>query len=303
LISTDNKNDIIQKSEKCKTMNQDNIPKKLLSLKEMLTSLESFKPKIACTGLLNAGKSTLLNSLIGDMTNTVFATADIRETTDHQSYSINNLTYIDTPGLDANSEDTQKVYDVISSADIVLFVHNIKTGELDPSEVEFLINLQKKFKNSKSFLRTSIFVLTRKDELPEDREDIEIQEVTNKIKKQLSEIFNESANIISVSALVYQEAIKNNENLFLQYSNLSTLKKAIETLMVEYRDTMLEQKQHKFEIMLKDIKKELLNNRKELFSTKQKLLLENENSIENFKSDMRKFNDMLKQKEKNYKGL
>jgi small GTP-binding protein len=277
--------------------------KDILKLKELIESLKDFTPTIVCTGLLNAGKSTLLNALIGDNDNQTFKVADIRETTAKKQISVANLTYIDTPGLDANDNDTKVVYEAINSADIVLFVHNINTGELDKSEVTFLKDALKHHPNPKDFLSTIIFVLTKKDNLDPSEEEHTISEISKKIEKQIQDIFIELPIIVVVSAEVYQEALKENSPPLLQYSNVSTLKKHIDILINEHKKLIYNNKQTKIRIMFRKTIEQLKSKRQNLIYEKHALMMENEQKKNLLKQDIVKLNKTLKEKEKNYKGL
>ena len=89
-------------------------------------------PVIVTCGLLKAGKSSLLNCLIEDRSNETFKVGPVRTTIKNQYYTGANACFIDTPGLDANSDDTKEAEKAYAEADVFLFVHN--------GEREFLYN-------------------------------------------------------------------------------------------------------------------------------------------------------------------
>src|SRR5690554_1073232 len=93
-------------------------------------------PRIAVFGKYNHGKSTLLNALIG---REVFKVADKRETLTVSELIHEGVAWIDTPGLDADVQgDDDKLAKgaAMELADILCLVHNVKTGELDNSELK-----------------------------------------------------------------------------------------------------------------------------------------------------------------------
>lgn len=85
---------------------------------------------------MKAGKSSLFNAIIGEKE--VFKTDVIRATVSNDSYEMENYILIDTPGLDANDEDTAVALEGYKSADIILFVHNVIDGELNKIETDYI---------------------------------------------------------------------------------------------------------------------------------------------------------------------
>ena len=59
------------------------------------------KPLIAVCGLMNTGKSYLLNMLTQHIDQEYFKTADQRETAANKTLETEQYIYLDTPGLDA----------------------------------------------------------------------------------------------------------------------------------------------------------------------------------------------------------
>ena len=83
-------------------------------------SLRSEKSVIVTWGLMNAGKSSLLNMLTQHIEQEFFKTNDFRETTEVCAYEADQYIYLDTPGLDANAADNLEALKGIKKADIVL---------------------------------------------------------------------------------------------------------------------------------------------------------------------------------------
>ena len=80
--------------------------------------------KIAVAGRMNHGKSSLLNSLIGD---NIFKVQDIRETTANSRYELfEDVLLVDTLGLDANINDDAIANVAYESSNIILFVLPVK---------------------------------------------------------------------------------------------------------------------------------------------------------------------------------
>lgn len=102
------------------------------------------KPMIAAWGLMNAGKSYLLNMLTNHIQNECFRTNDIRETAELKTFEAEDFIFLDTPGLDANSSDDAIAAQGAAAADIVLFVHQPQ-GELEKIEIDFLQQLKASF--------------------------------------------------------------------------------------------------------------------------------------------------------------
>lgn len=113
------------------------------------TELEEAKslgpaPRIAVCGLMNAGKSALLNGLTGHIETEVFETKEIRATTQLQALEHEGRLYVDTPGIDACDEDDRLAWLGLANADVILFVHNLRTATLEQIETAFLCELKRR---------------------------------------------------------------------------------------------------------------------------------------------------------------
>lgn len=102
------------------------------------------KPVVAAWGLMNAGKSFLLNMLTNHIQTECFRTNDIRETAELKECETEDFIFLDTPGLDANNADDLIALQGAAKADIVLFVHQPQ-GELEKIEIDFLRQLKDSF--------------------------------------------------------------------------------------------------------------------------------------------------------------
>lgn len=164
--------------------------------------------QIAVYGKYNHGKSSLLNALVGEK---IFKTADIRETIISKSHTKNSITWIDTPGLDADvdEEDDNNAKEVLNRSDLLLFVHSINEGELDEKELTFL---KERYKNNNNIL----LVLSQTDKVSE------VESVQNVIKNQLDFIVN-PIQIIAVSS---KRANHKNEKI-KQMSNIKKITQII----------------------------------------------------------------------------
>jgi len=141
--------------------------------------------QVAVYGKYNHGKSSLLNALVEEE---VFKTADIRETVSIQSHTKESITWIDTPGLDADvhEDDDSKAKEILNKSDLLLFVHSVNEGELDEKELTFLKERYEKNNNI-------LLILTQIDKVTE------IEAVQNIIEEQLDFMIN-SILIIAVSS-------------------------------------------------------------------------------------------------------
>lgn len=106
--------------QRCDTMFKD--------VQDFSNALASQQPRIAATGVLKAGKSTMMNCLTGDFENWHFAVDIVRKTVKEQCFELDGYLFVDTPGLDANEQDSAAALNSLKTADVILFCHNINTG-------------------------------------------------------------------------------------------------------------------------------------------------------------------------------
>lgn len=208
--------------------------------------------KIAVYGLLNSGKSTLLNALTDHCNKEFFKTGDFRVTTRNQMYNTPDFCYIDTPGLDSDASDDQFANLSLLRSDIVLFVHNA-AKELEQCEIKVLQKMKKMLGDYSA--QGMIIVLSRKDSLDENSLDL----VSSKITAQCKEFLNLEFTQIPVAASLYikgcNETDPKRRNAFIKLSNLVVLKKAVLDCQ---RNNPAKFEQQKLIHLLEQKKKELL---------------------------------------------
>lgn len=177
---------------------------------------KSSKPTIAVVGLMNAGKSYLLNMLAQYIEEEYFKTADQRETTANKMLETEQYIYLDTPGLDANAQDDAVARQGVVEADIVLFVHQPQ-GELDSSELAFLRQLKEKF--GKFAKHSIIIVISKVDKEPASKIDAIDLEIQKQCQEKLGTVFT----TFQISNTRYKTGISQQKNGLVHESHMNAL--------------------------------------------------------------------------------
>lgn len=270
--------------------------KKISEIQEDINRLArnsaSEKPVIAAFGLMNTGKSYLLNMLTEHVEQEYFKTADRRETSANKTFESQKYIYLDTPGLDANDQDDVVAKKGIIDADIILFVHQPQ-GELESIEIDFLKNLKEDF--GKSAKNNIVIVISKIDKEASEK----IEEIEAAIRKQCVEILNTSFEIFQVSNTFYKTGVHEKEQDIIEASNIHALARHIEKISPEIlyarkgkRDASIEKISIELETLLQNflnerelIEKELCNEFKDF---NQQI-----NQLESFLTESnRKFNQI-----------
>lgn len=254
---------------------------------------------VTCMGLYNHGKSTLLNTLIGDYENKTFKAADVRETSVNKTFQYGNINFIDTPGLNAKKNDDKRVMDAVKESDINLFVHTVTTGEFVKKEIEFLNNVKKHWKNPQEFIDRTIFVVSRVDKANNEED---IANTINKMTKQILDIFNIKSTIISVSAIRYTKGKIENKKLMVKKSNIDILKKLITNLSNELSESIKATRKKrlvdKYDSIIKQLSSKVQMNKLEISKQKQaqkQYFVTLNNDIKKIESTLQNMNKQLKE--------
>lgn len=171
------------------------------------------KPVVVAYGLMNSGKSSLLNMLTGHVGQDFFKTADVRETVENKAFEGDRYIYLDTPGLDADAADDAQAAAGVDQADVVLFVHQPQ-GELEANELTFLCELGASF-GSYGAQHIAI-VLTKK----EKETAAKIDEIEQRIRQQCERALGYAPQIFQVSNKRYQNGLLNGKDALVMHSQI-----------------------------------------------------------------------------------
>ena len=187
-------------------------------------SLRSEKPVIVTWGLMNAGKSSLLNMLTQHIEQEFFKTNDFRETTEVSAYEGDQYIYLDTPGLDANKADNLEALKGIKKADVVLFVHQLQ-GELEANEVEFLKDVRTSFGQYAE--KNIILILSKVDK--EDRSKVD--QIQKRVLEQCEQYLGFQPQCFQISNTLYQQGIQKHKDGLVRHSHIEDLKQCINSIV------------------------------------------------------------------------
>jgi len=248
---------------------------------------------VTCLGLYNHGKSSLLNVLVGDLKNLTFKTADTRETTENKKVKYKNLTFVDTPGLNAQKNDDKRVMDAVKESDINIFVHNINTGEFVAKEIEFFHTIKTNWENPKDFISRTIFVLSRIDEANSDED---IKNTAIRMKQQIKEVFSIEATLIPASAMDYIDGIVENEDELVASSNITILLDKLSNLSDKIKSEIIHTKKVRLEQYQLNLIQKFESKLQEELLELHKLKREKKKIDDAFKKDISRIESTLKQK-------
>ena len=182
-------------------------------------------------GVMNHGKSSLFNSLLDKA---VFPEQDVRTTIEARAEPWRDNVYlVDTPGLDAKTEDDTAAYEAYRRANVILFVHRVDTGELHRNELDGLKRIKNLFADEKFFVEhfCLIFTVTDSQKTPEDLKVI--------CDKSLADIQNHCGlsgfRNFCVSNSLYKQGKDEREDLFVEDSGVLELREYLERNFDKWR--------------------------------------------------------------------
>ncbi|MEL4878951.1 GTPase [Shewanella algae] len=208
---------------------------------------ESTKPSVAVWGVMNAGKSYLLNMLTDHVEVEYFPTKDVRETAELKTYEGHRFQFLDTPGLDANSADDALATAGADVADLVMFVHQ-PIGELDQLEIDSLRKLKMAFGENAE--KCIILVLSKVD--AESRE--KIIEIEARVKQQLEELLDFRPRFFQVSGTRFHKGVQQHQDGLIRASHVDELRVYLESLCVDLANVRKAKHRHRLEQLLNEVK-------------------------------------------------
>jgi len=237
--------------------------------------------RIACIGLYNQGKSSLLNALVGDFNESTFKVSDRKETTNNQEYYFNDIIYIDTPGLNAEDSDDSAAIRAIKKSDLFIFVHKLSGGGLTAPEETILKKIYSIQCSSKDFLNRFIFVLSN----IEGKDDAEIKRIESIYNQELRGLFHTSPFIVSVGTSSYIKAMRENKKILAQKSNYQILLDELSRKIYMYKENLHSTKQQHIRSKVNTLIEQLdsyINQLNEQLDSKKTI-------VEDFKNDLKKY--------------
>lgn len=229
------------------------LPDRADDMARLAILLADGEPIVTVIGKYNHGKSRLLNELIGRDT---FAVADKRETVKLSDSVHQGVRWLDAPGLDADvgtEDDRHALHAAWLHADIRLFVHAAKEGELDAKELALLAELCADGERSK---RQTLFVLSQVDQLADDAE---LQKVSHAIGAQWPDI-----DLNAVSSTRYRKGRDEGKKLMLEKSGMPSLRATIDAALAR----VPEARAHEAALLFDETREELA----QLLIAQEKLL-------------------------------
>ena len=220
-------------------------------------------PHIVCTGIYNAGKSTLLNVLLDTEQ---FPTGDIPTTKKVAQAEFGGAVYVDTPGLNATEADDQETANAYREADVYLFVSNAQNGGVGAQESEWLRELKERHADETALKRKLVYVLSQCDQLEPEI----VEKVRAKTSDDLQSVLGMCPDkIFCVDAHTYRDGKAQNEKLLVDASGIPAL-----------RNLLKEKSREAAESLANDHVQEL--------HLRQKVVLDQLNQMENFLKTVQK---------------
>lgn len=211
--------------------------------------------KIVNTGMVSSGKSSLFNVLVDYLEEEYFPTGAARTTTVADYFDYENISFIDTPGIDVRNEDDELAFNTIMEADLIMMVHNIRTGPLNRSEVEWLTKIVGRMQNSEMCKARLMFVCTWKDTREKDEDYINI--ITD-VKKQILNITGIEIPFFEVSVKKYMNGVAKEKEMLKINSGIPELKIFLKEYAKEYLMKKTEMDSREMKILLSEIREQLL---------------------------------------------
>lgn len=203
---------------------------------------QGLQPTVTVVGKYNHGKSRLLNEL---MASDVFTVADKRETVALAEHVRLGVRWLDAPGLDADvglTDDSHAHQAAWLQADIRLFVHAAKEGELDAAESALL---QKLYADQQRTKRRVLFVLGQVDQMADEAH---LHKVINAIQTQVPQVV-----LYPVSSTRYRQGVEGDKKLLLEKSGIP----ALQAILGDALAKVPQARSHETALLLSEIRQAL----------------------------------------------
>lgn len=207
--------------------------------------------KIVNTGMVSSGKSSLFNVLIDSTDKEHFPTGAARTTKLADAFNYKNISFIDTPGFDVREEDDEVAFNTIMEADIIMIIHNIKTGPLNRSEIEWIERITQHMVDVRMCQERMIFVSTWKDAREKDED---YDNIIKDVKEQLRSVIKGNIPFFEVSVKKYLTGINKGKDALKESSGIPKLQTYIEKYAQTYIDTKEQLNTKELQLLVSEIK-------------------------------------------------
>jgi GTP-binding protein EngB required for normal cell division len=187
--------------------------------------LANLQPSIMLYGIYNAGKSTLLNALLGQNKADV---SDRPETSAITEYAWQSYRIFDTPGVDAPVEHQQITEQHLQQVEVVLFVMSTN-GAFDESDI--YRRLAAVLKNGQRL----IIILNNKIGTSEAETHAILQRISQHLSQQLTDqpTLLQDVSVIALNAKTALKGRLENKALLIEKSNIGQLETTIHQKMAQ----------------------------------------------------------------------
>lgn len=194
-------------------------------IKEICSEIENkindFRPKIMLYGYYNAGKSTLLNALLGAELATI---GKDRTTKEVGEYIYNGYTIYDTPGIGINNNDDKITFNQYKKCEIIIFVLN---AALDIEDKIIYKKIKEVLEHKKSLI---IAINNTRGFDTESMIKIKNKVIFNLAKIGVENCLNDIS-LIEIDAKSALKARLENKGILENNSNIAEIERAIKNIL------------------------------------------------------------------------
>lgn len=242
------------------------------------------KVRVVAFGSYNSGKSSLLNSLTGEVESEFFPIKDIPETRENKEFETCSVLYVDTPGLDVNDSDTSNALKGGNRGDVLLFVHKLTSGSLQHQDLELMNEIYNKHDDPNSVL----FILTAGESAKKNQKVIE--EVKNQVGLFLSPVIE----VVLVSNTTFTKGVIEKKPKLVEISGVMEIREIVDEMTQSIKGSVRERRETKIKKLLTDLYSMVNKQRLKLESEKQRVIQNEKRFISSVQNLKRKTVQQLK---------
>lgn len=210
--------------------------------------------KVVNTGMVSAGKSSLYNALTDSHDERFPVKAPPGTTTKADSFDYGSISYIDTPGIATKTEDEAVAFDELIKSDIIMMIHNVRTGPLHESEVEWLGRIVANMPDLSMRKERMIFVFSWKDTREREKG---YDDLIKSLRQQVYGIVGVEIPCFEVSVKKYSRGVAENKPALMEKSGVPELRAYLEEHAAAYLDKKQEINNSEYDAVLCEVRERL----------------------------------------------